>query len=402
MYWDGRSTGLASLVQLAGLKYFSAPVITLGWALSFIGMAIMILKIINCENNSAEKKNISLVESALLSTVMWVGMWKLIPDIIYWPTGGWYCMMGLLALTWIYLFLKDINNKAFTARRNIFIFLVSLLCGNNSHNVIIPLIFLAMIEGAKTNMIIKDKKALAYIFSAIAGLSISAIFVMFAPGNFERLKAISWQGFNLSFLNYCFIVFTKYCYWLLVLFLLFPVFAWLHGLSMVQTLNNFFPGSCKEILKNKKSFILALYNHKFLIAAISTVFVFSATSFFAVPRTAIFFAMFIVLYVIQKSIINFHSPRSKKIVNGSIVFFSLFIGIVIFEMVKVNALHIELESRETQYQMNQGADVNVAAIPETNIPFAFTFVDISADSGNWVNRCVATNFNLKTVRTVIK
>ncbi|MEO8088318.1 MAG: hypothetical protein ABI763_15965 [Bacteroidota bacterium] len=402
MYWDGRSTGLASLIQLAGLKYFPAAAITLIWAFSFICMSVMILKIIKLESHSGEEKNISLVETALLSAMLWVGMWKLIPDIIYWPTGGWYCMMGLLALTWIYQFLKGINTKRFTARKNLFIFLISLLCANNSHNVIIPLIFLALIEGVKAIVINQDRKVLSYVLSALAGLAISTIFVLFAPGNFERLKAISWQGFNLSLINYCLIVFAKYCYWLLALFLLFPVFAWLNGLSLGQTLNNFFPGSLKEIVKNKKSLIASLYNHKFLVAAFSTVFVFSATSFFAVPRTAIFFAMFIVIYVVQKSSINFQPARSKKFVTGSVIFLSFFIGIVIFEMVKVNALQNVLESREAKYRLNQRADVTVDAIPESNVPFAFTFVDISADSGNWVNRCVASNSNIKTVRTVLK
>ena len=75
MYWDGRSLGIASLIQLTGLKYFSAPVITVIWVVSFIGMAIMILKIIQLENPVAPLQNISLIATALLSAIMWLGMW---------------------------------------------------------------------------------------------------------------------------------------------------------------------------------------------------------------------------------------------------------------------------------------------------------------------------------------
>ena len=398
-YWDGRSLSIASLLQLAGLKYFPAPLITLIWAVSFIGAAFMILKIAGMEQRSSQRKPVSFNELSVMVAVLWLGMWKLIPDIIYWSTGGWYSMMLLLSLVWIYIFQKGLKYKWYSTGGSAVIFITSLLCGNNSHNVIIPLLLVAVIEMSHAIAVRKEKKALGYGLSAIAGLILSAYFVLFAPGNYERLHAIAWKGFNASFLYYFTNVIVKYCYWLLVLWGLLVYFILLNGKNPGTTVAKFFRSGPGNVGLNKSSIVTMLHAHKYLIAAISSVVVFSATSFFAVPRTAIFFASFIVLYFLDRFHLTFDPNRSKKLNYGCQAFLILFISILAFEMNQAISLQKEIAARERIYQEQKNKNVEVASIGVSKIPFAFSFTDISKDTSYWVNRCVALHYGLKTVST---
>ena len=396
LHWDGRSLGIASLIQLTGLKYFSAPVLSIVWSLAFIGISFMILQIVE-SNQSIPASRVTLASTGLLSAILWLGLWKLIPDIIYWPTGGWYCVMCFLGLIWIYVFNYQLRHGRFTAGTYLSIFFVSLICGNNSHNLVIPLLILSIIAFAHSSVIQKNRKAVIYILFAIAGLSVSSFFVMLAPGNMERLKAIAWPGFNRSFLFNCILVTTKYIYWLLALFLSLAFFLWLSGKSFFNAL--LFSGF-KKIFKNKTSFVEFAHTQQYLLAAFSTILVFSATSFFAVPRTAIFFAVFLVIHFLDISKITLNNFNSKMFLHGANAFLLIFIAVLTFEGMKVNALKEKLNARKKNYILYRGNDVAVDAIPVNNIPFAFTFVDITPDSSHWVNRCVALHFNLKTVRTI--
>lgn len=400
LYWDGRSLGIASLIQLTCLKYLSAPATCLIWNAAFLGIAYMILKIVEQDRNILSKKKPTVTSIALLTSIMWLGMWKLVPDILYWPTGGWYCVMCLLGLFWIDVFMNDLRSKKFSPKRDLMILIASVICSVNSHNFVLSLFILVLIELAFIVKTSGDKKAIRYCFFSLAGIVAGAAFVLAAPGNLERLSAISWQGFNSSFLYHCTLVFLRYCYWLTALFILIILFLWLNGKKIIPGTDIFYSFRNKIITANKTrtSFILLLHEHKYLIAGISTILVFSATSFFAVPRTALFFAVFLIIYALQKSNIGFDKIESAKFLNGSVIFLFTFICIISFEIWKVNALQQTLSKREKLYDINHGKDVVVDAIQESKVPFAFTFVDISADSTYWVNKCVALNFGLKSVR----
>ena len=50
------------------------------------------------------------------------------------------------------------------------------------------------------------------------------------------------------------------------------------------------------------------------------------------------------------------------------------------------------------FNENKGSDVMVTPVSKAEIPFAFSYVDISTDTSYWVNRCVALHYGLKTVR----
>lgn len=404
MYWDGRSLGIASLIQLAGLKYFTPQAISLTWAFSFIGMAMMVLKINQPALPGITGSRVSVISTGLLTCIMWLGMWKLVPDILYWPTGGWYCIMCLLGLVWVYIFQNDLERQRFTTGRNVFILLCSLVCGINSHNLITALLLIALIELAHASLVLKDKNAARYIVFSLAGLAAGAAIVLLAPGNQERLKAIEWQGYNASFLSNLLVVAARYAYWLFGLVLLLSYLAWLCGykIDKVAILNLKQSATQIHRLKNIRALVTSLRTHKYLLAAISTILVFSATSFFAVPRTAIFFAVFLILYFLQVANIHFQKINSARFIYGSIAFLILFLGIISYEMTKVYELKQQLMQREAYYRSNKGNDVAVAAIPPSSIPFAFSFVDISADSAFWVNRCVALHHGLKTVRTASK
>jgi hypothetical protein len=404
MHWDGRSLGIASLIQLTALKYFPPSVITLIWTAAFTGNAIMMLKIIHLGIPGSGESNVSVISVALLCSVMWLGLWKLIPDILYWPTGGWYCMMCLLGLCWIYLFKKTLAEKNFSSGKIVLIFILSFICGNNSHNAVIALILIAIIELLHSIYGLKNRKAITCCVFALTGLAGGASIVLFAPGNYERLHAIAWPGFNETFLHHIVLVFERYVYWLGALIILLLYIRWLYGKNFFYDVSKFYPSvtKFKSATKNKEAFIQSIHSYSYLIAALSTVIVFAATSFFAVPRTAIFFATYLVLFAAQRNRIRFEKINSKKFIYGSSVFLIFFIGIVAYEMIKVSSLKEKLSAREKIYSLNKGLDVTVDEIPVSDVPFAFTFVDISDDSSYWVNRCVALNHQLKTVRTAGK
>lgn len=309
-------------------------------------------------------------------------------------------MMCLLGLLWVYLFMNDLRRKKFSTQGNLLIFIVSTICSVNSHNLVLSLFALALIELSVIITSSRDKKAISYCLFALAGIIAGASFVLSAPGNMERLKAISWQGFNSSFLYHSTVVFLRYCYWLTALFILIILSIWLNGKKI--TPSNLF-SACRHKLattiKKQSSFSQLLHDHKYLIAAFSTILVFSATSFFAVPRTALFFAVFMIIYTLQISNITFDKIESTKFLKGSSLFLLVFIGFLSFETWKVYALHHTIIEREKTYDLNHGKDVVVNAIQESDVPFAFIYVDISPDSAYWVNKCVALNYGLKSVRT---
>jgi len=388
LFWDGRSLSIPSLVQLTALKYFPAPFVSLIWTLSFLGSVYLILKILQLDFNV----QLNFFSFGILSAILWLGMWKLIPDILYWPTGGWYCMMLLLALIWIYFLNKEMKEQNFNQAKIIFIFILSILCGTNSHNIIIPLIFIAIEKLVYSRVVLKEKKSTQYLLFAIGGLLIGGFMVLLAPGNGERLKAIAWNGFNSEFLLNCGLVFTRYCYWLLALFALLVFLCWMHKKNI---LNAFSPGRASA---GATKWIIAIHQHCYLIAALLSVVVFSATSFFAVPRTALFFGIFITLYILKQFQIDFKADTNRMRISAMVLLVGCS-GIIFFEAWKVNSLRQELQLREDIYNLNAGKDVTVEVISESKIPFAFQFVDISPDTNFWVNRCVALDKGLKTVRS---
>lgn len=398
LHWDGRSLGIASLLQLFCLKYFPAPLTTFVWVCCFTAAAWMILKIVRLELPSSGL-NVSPAEVGMLTAILWAGLWKLVPDILYWSTGGWYCMMGLLGLFWIYFYRRSLNEKRFSGWQNFLIFLVSLVCGNNSHNLVTAMLVLGLIELFYAGIILDNRKAVICMSAACAGLLISGSFVLFAPGNFERLQAISWQGFDSSFAGNLILVFERYCYWLGSLVVLLAFLIWLCDKKVFMEPGTYWPRLTNSfgMFRNKKAFAESLYRNKYVWTAFATISVFSATSFFAVPRTAFFFAVFIVIAILIKKKIVLGEMKSRRFVTGMNIFFAAFLCVAIFEAVKVNSLKDELNKRE--FLSEPVTDVIVDEIPSAKIPFAFTFVDISSDTAYWVNRCAALYHGHKTIRT---
>lgn len=402
MNWDGRSLSIAAFVQLSILKYLSPQVATFCWATSFVGVAVLILKIVRIENPLFCNRQNKLIATAVIAATAWLGLWKMIPDIIYWPTGGSYSFMNLIGLFWLSVFLADLKAKRFGSGRCTFILFLSFICGNNSHNFIIGLLVIVFIELAHHWFLNKDKVAAVYISYALAGLLVAACIVFLAPGNSTRLSVISYHGISSRFLYFYLLVLTKYGYWLMSLFALCVYVAWISG-SKIFFLKEHFIHRIKEFLNsiwNKKSLIIILHQHKFLFAAMATITVFFATSYFATPRTGIFFATFLLIYFFQQGWKEAWGMNSRRFRYGSVFFLSLFICVIAFQMMKANAVKQQLSTRELLYEKNKGMDVAVTPVPKSSIPFAFLFVDISADSSYWVNRCVALHYELKTVRTL--
>ena len=401
MNWDGRSLSIAGFVQLFALKYLPVEIITSIWAISFVFSAVLVFKIIRLENPFFFRDTHPLIGVAILCATMWLGMWKFIPDIIYWATGGSYSLLNLLGMLWLFIFLSGLKSKHLTAGSNIFIFFISFICGVNSHNFVVALIVLCILEFIQFCFVMNDKRVSVYIGFSFAGLVIAACVVLFSPGNFFRLHAGGFQGITGKFLFNYILVFAKYIYWLIELFILCLLLLWFGGKNVFEKLNiknrlNVLWSS----LSAKQTTFEFIYRHRYLVAALSTILVFSASSYFAVPRTAIFFATFIVIYFFQHGWKVEWRLKSKRFVAGSSLFLSIFLGIIFFQIIKASALKKKLLDREQSFRQEKGKDVTVLSIPANLVPFAFTFTDVSGDTAYWVNRCVAQYYELKTIKSV--
>jgi hypothetical protein len=394
MNWDGRSLTISSFVQLIALKYFPVELTTFIWAACFIGVAVFIFKIIQLESPAFIAKKNSLIMIGIFSSMLWLGLWKLIPDVIYWSTGGSYSLLTLLGLAWLFIFLRGLKNRRFNNRHRVSIFFLSLFLGMNSHNFILGLFTIACAELGYYKYVEKDSRAVHYIAWALTGLFISACIVFLAPGNQIRLHSGSHIGVNWNFITHYSIVFARYIYWLAALVLLCVIVLWICGQSIPFNYEELW----KKILKKQPAFLF-IHEHKYFLAAMATISVFFVTAYFAVPRTAIFFASFLVIAIFQKRWKRELDIHSKRFLYGGSIFLCLFIGICFFQMKEANAIKQQLKERETIFNSGKGNDIVVTAITKAEIPFAFTYVDISPDTSYWVNRCVARHFELKTVKT---
>ncbi len=393
MNWDGRSFSISSFVQLTALKYFPVELTTFTWATCFVVSVILIFKIVQIENPFFYKGKNSLIIIAILCAILWLGQWKLIPDIIYWSTGGSYSLLNLLGVLWLYIFLRGLKAERFKRSNCVWIFLLSILLGMNSHNFILGLITICLAELGYFKFLKRNNRPVVYIICALAGLFISGCVVFLAPGNMVRLNSISFIGSDWNFLIHYMIVFARYCYWLVSLFILCVFVAWLSGQKIY-----FKAETIRDEFRKKQSPFLFFHNHKYLIAAFATIAVFFSTSYFAVPRSAIFFATFFVIYFFQNVWKEELNMLSKRFMVGSTVFLSLFIGVLIFQMTKAYSVKQKLAAREIIFKTMKGNDVVVSSISKSDVPFAFSFVDVSTDTSYWVNRCSALHYQLKTVR----
>jgi hypothetical protein len=174
-------------------------------------------------------------------------------------------------------------------------------------------------------------------------------------------------------------------YWLLALFVLLILIIMSHGNR-----------ASSEPNAGTKTVTGILMRHQYLIAAVATTAVFGATSFFAAPRTALFFGVFIVMYVFDRYRIDL---AASAVTRPKVVFGILFLGVIAYNSYRAAGLKNTFEKREQMFSENKGKDVVVPEIPVSKVPFAFTFIDIEPDSGHWVNRCVAYRYQLKSVRT---
>ncbi len=402
MHWDGRSLSVAAFVQLFSLKYLPVELTTSIWAVSFVCVSVMVFKIIRIENSFFFSNGDAVIGIALICTTMWLGMWKLIPDIIYWATGGSYSLLNLLGMFWLNIFLSGLKTKQFKARSMIGMFFMSFICGLNSHNFVIALIFLCLIEFIHSSYILKDKRGGTYILFSFAGLVCGAAIVFLAPGNMVRLHQGSYHEMSVMFLFSFFLVLAKYVYWTIGLFILSFFMLWLSGKGIIFQKSKL-KSSVKKFLnvfRKKETAFELIYRHKYFLAAVSTIAVFSVSPFFAVPRTAIFFGTFMIIYIFQHGWNPAWKKKSGRFVAGGLLFLSVFLAVIVFQLFEARSVKKQLAGRELIFLNSKGRDVIVPAVPLRSIPFAFSFTDISDDSSYWVNRCVAQHYGLRTIRSV--
>jgi len=394
MNWDGRSLSVAFILSLAFLKYLSVKYITLLWTICFICTIYFIIKILQIENKFFNEERNWLLFFSILSAIMWLGMWKLISDTIYWATGGAYSFENLSGVIWLYCFLKVAHIGKFNLGKNVFMFFLSFFIGVTVHNLVVGLITFCLIELCHKLFIKRERVEYIYALFTLIGLLSGAFVVFFAPGNSIRLSVLPHTGFSLELFHFYFLILLKYLYWLWPLLVLCLLVLWLFGNNIFSFIKNLFLSVWK-----KQFWLLTVYEHKYLITALSTILVFSVAHSFAVPRTSVFFGTFLVIYIFQKGFTGFRNQYTKKFIYSAVCFFGMFLSIIIFEAVKAQALNEKLKKREQVFAERKGKDAVVTPINKNEIPFAFSFTDISSDSTFWVNIYVAKYFNLKTVRT---
>jgi len=399
--WDGRRLSIPSFVQLGFLSYLPAEFITFFWGLCFIGTSFFICKILSIENPSFQENGLSISTLGMMCVVLWLGMWKFIPDIIYWPTGGAYSLSGLLGIFWLYAFLRGLKSNTFSAQKCFLIFLLSILCGNNSHNFLTGVIVLCLIELGYHWFVNRNKNAAIYILCALFGLIAAAFIVFSAPGNYARLNALPHSDISPKLIFHYLVVLTKHAYWLWALPCLCIALILISGNRFDSIMSGFLISikNIFRVFKSWRNFLIALYENKYLITALATMLVFATAYSFSVPRTGLFLALFLVIYIFQKGWKASRDNNSKIFYYGKIILFGGFLILISAQTYKANPLKNKLSEREKFMVQRKGIDVSIRAIDKKEIPLALTFTDISSDSSYWVNRCVAKYYGLKTVRT---
>ncbi|MFC2157014.1 DUF6056 family protein [Acidobacteriota bacterium] len=423
--WDGRFISLSALIQSILIKFLPVEAATMFWALFLILCAFLINKILSLELTSW-RFNLypQLMNTAIISIVLWHGMKAHIAETVYWTTGGIYIFNNFIGLLWIFLLYKATQNTEkslsnFGIWASIFsFFLFSIIAGMTSYNLATALILLNII--VFLIFILRRKKTIKnitlYILASV-GLILGAYIIYSAPGNFIRADqgSGSFQFDMASILHNIKFVFLWNMNRLfpIVSFSIFSGFLF----SVMSTIQN---SSSKEedIVPNLRkrltigeSFKWILDNLKWILAALATLIPFIAVPWFLSERTMIFFQTFVTLFLMSFSFRFFKKIFSSSLIRPlrsiqTILAQVLIVSLCLFHLVTITnhillAKNIRAQLKERHiYLSNIETKNRIIKVRPIygKIPISMKFTDITDDEKDWKNSCMSGYYNLKGVK----
>lgn len=392
--WDGRFASLNALLQTILMHYANVKLSIFIWGISFLGCAYVIHRIF-VSSTSLEISSISknYLSFSIVSATLWLSMFYILAQIIYWQTGGVYSFALLTGLLWVYLNFKIRTNSRVTHKILFFVF--SIFAGTASHNLTTAL--LAFFVLTKFEDYIENKSISISLYGFI-GVIIGSLVVFLSPGNFKRLSlysnTVSYELIDMLY-NYIYVL-GRYIYFSLPVFL----FAVISGISLSYISDNLFK-------KEKFSFIWLLKRLKWMLVALSTLLIFIAAPFLAEPRTSVFFMAFLYLFIAENTLYFYPYLKNKlKILSklsGSTIVVSVFIiqtSVASYQLFKVYKIYPEIENRNKILELarNSNSDVVLEPINPAKIPFVMQFNDINENKDFWVNTQMAKYYGLNTVK----
>jgi hypothetical protein len=184
MEWDGRHLSVQALFQIVFIRYLSASMGVFLWSCCLLWLSIMLVKIIRLETQLSDEANTfgEVWTSLLLFVVLWFGFSFHIADTMYWVTGGVYMMSLAMVFSWVYLYLKWVNEPGtfeFWVG-----FLLGLLVGLSGVNAGFPLLVLVLLDVLIHRRFSWQKLKFPLLMSV--AIFVSTMVTVVAPGNFIR------------------------------------------------------------------------------------------------------------------------------------------------------------------------------------------------------------------------
>lgn len=414
--WDGRAINLG-VIQAFLIKYFPVEIVNFIWVICFVLTALVSLKIFLylSKIDLKLKKSDYLIGTAIISSVLWYGFKNHLAETVYWAIGGIYILAFLFAVIWLYLWLEKFSfNLKINRLKTLLFYVFTIYVGALTENLSFAILAYVGVEMIKA-ILEKDKKRAKKILLIIVLLMVGLLIIALAPGNFVR--STYGQGsfiidFSVLAYNYLRISISSIRV-ALPLFILILLSTPLIIIFSIYSSKREFK---KKLLVELKFPIIVFLNlFQYLFAAFASILPFIFVPDFVAPRTSIYFMGFIFFWtyfeivpIILKNTTQTVKNETLRRHNRYYIFITVFLfcifTIVISHIINLNRIKKEVLKREAIIKTYSNKNANVVTYPidETNLPFSYTFSDITEDKNNWINLAVAETYKLKSIRTNAK
>lgn len=381
--WDGRSLSVVYFLSRIGHffeVYWIGPL--LSTFMVFLS-AFFLIKEIDVFNRVQKFQYTTMV-----SVVIWLGSFYFISQTVYWSTGIGYSF-EMLFIVIFYRMIDKGKDKV-----NGLSLLFFLIVGSFSTNAVFAILFVLFIHYLYNIYINKVKLNKLLLFTAV--IFIGLIVVIIAPGNANRLPdnhVVENNLFNpyklYANINWMFSSMLVYNTPITWLFLLLGVFGATISMKRHMEKVSFF-----------KKAVIWLWFNKWLIAAFISVFAFLPIPGFYThsSRLNVHFFTFIMVYGISNfnAVIPLVPLLVRKAISSSILI--IFFVTIVFQTYDAYIVKGMMAKRVQYLKSKKGQDVYFKRDDLVNPPKTRDFLDISADSTYWLNKCACEYFELKSIK----
>jgi hypothetical protein len=422
--WDGRSLTLGSFIQFAMIKYLPVWLCNLFWTTCFVFAAFFVYKIIRLEVNarSLESPILSWIQFLLVVFMFWLGMGFHISETVYWETGGIYSFNLLTAFAWLFLQVwlpgrVEVLEKPFPRVLLFFAnFLFGIIAGMSAQNLspalLLAGVFIIVVRSVNTG---KFGSSCFFILAGLVGIAVGTAILYAAPGNFGRARfGADSLSLNLSvLLKRNLLSVARYLYWSCPILItsMLAGFLFASYRAMGRYPIKFF--KVLHVTVDKKLLLRLLDKFKWLIAAVATYLPFTVLPDFVAPRTTIFFAVFLSIFIIETgtsicTYIFFDTSHEAKSVQKLNPIALVFLAVIFISQLLLasSQLFLGLETlnkigqREKYFltERVKGQDVEMPAIAVPKLLYVLRLMDVTNDPSHWINRSVSDYYELKSIR----